>query len=202
MKIGILGSGTVALTLGKAWAEKGHAVYIGARNPQKPQVISLVQENATIQSGSVADAAAFGDVILLAINPWTEIEGALKPLQKVLSGKVLIDVSNNINFGDRPAMAFSDKSMGEYIQELLPHTSVVKTLNITPAAMMTNPHQSGISSAIGWVSGNSVDAKRIVSELVKDLGWDEVVDIGAVHNSMLQENIGLILTLIVTSLRR
>ncbi len=202
MKIGILGSGKVALTLARAWAEKGHTIYIGARNPQNQKLATLIQHNPSIQAGSLADAAAFGDSILLAINPWTEIEGVIKPLQEILQDKLLIDVSNNINFGDKPGLAFSDKSMGEYIQALLPHTSVVKTLNITPAAMMVNPHQSGISPAISWVSGNNADANQAVSELVKDLGWDEVIDIGNIHSSMLQENIGLILTVIITSLSK
>ena len=202
MKIGILGSGTVALALGEAWAAKGHAVFIGARHSQKPTLKALLQRNQNIQTGALAQAATFGDVVLLAVNPWGEIAAVLHPLQGVLAGKILIDVSNNITFGDKPTLAFRDKSMGEYVQESVPQTHVIKTLNITPAAMMTDPHQSGINPAVGWVAGNNADAKQLVSGLVKDLGWDEVVDIGDIHSSMLQENVGLILTLVVTGLQQ
>ena len=200
MKIGVLGSGNVARTLAAAWATKGHKVFVGTREPNKPTVVEFVREHHNIIAGSLADAADFGDVILLAINPWTEIQAVLQPLAGKLKGKVLIDVSNNMTFTGQPALAFTDKSMGEYIQEAIPNAFVVKTLNITPAAMMVNPHQSGITPAIGWVSGNDESAKQTVSSLLKDLGWDEIVDLGSLHNSMLQENVGLILTLVVMGL--
>ena len=89
--------------------------------------------------------------------------------------------------------------MGEVIQSWLPEAHVVKTLNITPAPMMVHPIQSGIVPAVGWVSGNSNGAKQKVIALVKDLGWSEVADLGDIHQSRLQESVGLMLTIIVSS---
>lgn len=200
MKISVLGSGNVARTLAAAWAANGHEVFMGAREPNKPTVAAFASDHPTIVAGSLADAADFGDIVLLAINPWTEIKTVLQPLADRLKGKVLIDVSNNMTFTGQPALAFTDRSMGEYIQQLVPDTFVVKTLNITPAEMMVDPHRSGIAPAIGWVSGNDKTAKQTVSSLLKDLGWDEIVDLGSLHNSILQENVGLILTLVVVGL--
>ncbi|HVI69427.1 MAG TPA: NAD(P)-binding domain-containing protein [Magnetospirillaceae bacterium] len=202
MKIGVLGSGTVAQTLAPAWAKAGHDILVGARDLHKQDVKQLSQKYSHLRIGTLAEAAAFGEVVLLAINPWTEIQHVLAPLKDTLKGKVIIDVSNNITFSERTALAFTDKSMGEYVQAIVPEAAVVKTLNITPAAMMVDPHQSDINPAIGWVAGNSTDAKEKVSLLVQDLGWDEVVDLGNLHASLLQENIGLILSLIVRSMQR
>jgi len=199
MKIGILGSGTVAQTLGKAWAAKNHEIYMGARNPAQDTIIAWQEaQGPKVRVGFLQDAAAFGEVILVAINPWTEIEGVVKPLASELKGKTVIDVSNNINFGGLPKMAFTDQSLGEALQSWLPESNIVKTLNIAPAAMMVNPAESGITPAVGWISGNNEGAKQQVTTLLKDIGWAEVSDLGGIHQSVLQESIGLTLSIIVT----
>lgn len=192
MKIGILGTGTVARTLGSAWAETGHEVLLGTRSPKK---------NGALKYGTMEEAASFGEVILVALNPWTEIEGALRPLAEELRGKTIVDVSNNIEFGKMPpSLAFTDRTMGEALQLWLPASNVVKTLNITPAAMMVRPADSGIVPAIGWVSGNNDTAKQQVVTLLNDLGWMRVIDLGDIHQSVLQESIGLTLSIIVTGI--
>jgi predicted dinucleotide-binding enzyme len=198
MKIGILGSGTVAQTLGSAWAAKSHEVFMGARNPESDAVTAW-QKAAGSEAyvGSLKEAAEFGEVVLVAINPWIEIEHVIKPLARELQRKTVIDVSNNIEFDSVPKLAFTDKSMGERVQSWLPESSIVKTLNITPAAMMVNPVESGIIPAVGWVSGNNKDAKQQVEALLKDFGWTEIVDLGDIHQSLLQESIGLTLSIIV-----
>lgn len=192
MKIGILGTGTVAQTLGGAWAETGHEVLLGARSPKK---------NGTLKYGTMQEAASFGDVILVALNPWTEIEGVLRALVEELRGKTIIDVSNNIEFGNvPPRLAFTDRTMGEALQSWLPASNIVKTLNITPAAMMVRPADSGIVLAIGWVSGNDDTAKQQTVTLLNDLGWTRVIDLGDIRQSVLQESIGLTLSIIVTGI--
>lgn len=199
MKIGIVGRGAVAQTLGKSWAAAGHEVYVGARDPQSEKLTSWAQA-ANVQTGSIEDVATFGEVILLAINPWTEIEPLVKKLQDRLAGKTVIDVSNNMDFAARPVrFAFSDKSMGQVVQDWIPKSHVVKTLNLTPAPMMVNPKASGIVPAIMWMAGNDKTAKEQTTKLVEDLGWEEVVDLGSIEQSRLQETMGLVSTIIVSN---
>ena len=110
MRISTLGSGKVAHTLGSAWVAQGHEVYIGARQPHAASIVARQQKQLgsnKVRVGSLQEASAFGEVVLLAINPWTEIEKAVKPLAQELKGKVIIDVSNNIDFGAPPKMAFT-----------------------------------------------------------------------------------------------
>lgn len=85
------------------------------------------------------------------------------------------------------------------VQEWLPNSHVVKTLNLTPAPMMVDPGAIGIVPAIMWVAGNDSNAKTEVKNLLKDLGWEAVTDLGDIEQSRLQESMGLLLTLIVSS---
>lgn len=202
MKIGTLGAGKVAQTLGLGFTAKGHHVLIGSRCAQT-EALAQWQEKAGAYGriGSLPEAAAYGDIILLAINPWPEIEGVLKALDaQTLVGKVLIDLSNNIEFGTVPRLAFHDRTMGELIQEWLPETHVVKTLNALPAALMVNPAARGVVPSAMWVAGNQPAAKATVTTLLHDLGWDEVFDLGDIRQSRLQEAFGLLTSIVVTDL--
>ena len=202
MKIGTLGAGKVAQTLGQGLIEKGHDVLIGARNATAEALVRW-QERGGVRGhvGSIGDAAAFGDVILLAVNPWTAIEGVLRSVPvRDLRRKVLIDLSNNIEFGDAPKLAFHHASMGMLIQQWLPDTFVVKTLNIVPADLMVNPSVQGLVPSIMWVSGDNQGAKDTVTALLHDLGWEEVVDLGGIAPSRLQEALGLLTSIVVTNI--
>lgn len=203
MKISILGAGNVAQTLGTALINKGHEVFIGYKEKTHSEKLTqwLQQVDNKAKVSSVIEAAEFGEIIILAINPWTEIEAVLKSIPSTsLKGKTLIDLSNNIVFEGLPKLAFTDISMGELIQSWVPDTHVVKTLNITPTAIMVNPEQQGIVPSAMWVSGNSPQAKLVTGNLLKELGWQDVFDIGPISFSKLQETIGLITTNVVTGL--
>ncbi len=65
MKIGILGSDVVGQQLGLGFLKSGHEVKIGTRNLRKlTDWREGAGENGTV--GSVAEAAKFGDPIVLA----------------------------------------------------------------------------------------------------------------------------------------
>ena len=78
MKIAIIGAGNVGGTLGKGWAKKGHTVMFGVRDAANPKVAALVKEaGAGASSGSVREAAAFADVVVLT-TPWDAAQDALR----------------------------------------------------------------------------------------------------------------------------
>lgn len=201
MKIGILGSGNVAQAVGAGLIAAGHEVMVSSRDPESEKVRQWLEKVGHYgHAGSFAEAARFGDAILLAINPWTEIEQLLRSLDASdLASKTVIDPSNNIEFGAPPKLAFTDLSMGESVQRWLPGAHVVKTLTLVPAAMMVNPHMSNIPP-IQWIAGDDQPAKEQVTDLLHDLGWSEVLDLGGITLSRLQEAIGLMVTGIVMQL--
>jgi len=93
MRIGIIGSGMVGGTLGRCWVQRGHEVMFGVRDASNPKVGALLAEaGPNAKAGTVAEAAAHGDVIVLA-TPWRATQDALRNAGN-LTGKILLDCTN------------------------------------------------------------------------------------------------------------
>src|SRR5436190_19539109 len=101
MKVGILGSGDVGKALGAGFVKKGHDARIGPRVPQK--LVDWKEKTGPRASvGSVADAAAYGEVVVLA-TLWSATQAVLKVAgEDNLRGKVIIDATNPLVFGQGP----------------------------------------------------------------------------------------------------
>ena len=85
MRIAIIGDGNVGGTLGKGWAKKGHDVFFGVRNPTDDKTRQLVQAiGSKAQAGTVGEAAAFGQVVVLA-TPWNAAEAAIREAPRASS---------------------------------------------------------------------------------------------------------------------
>jgi predicted dinucleotide-binding enzyme len=102
----------------------------------------------------------------------------------VLSGKVLVDVSNPLDFsqGMPPSLSLCNtNSLGEEVQKAAPSAKVVKTLNIVNCQVMVDPAKGGHPTML--VCGNDTGAKQKVTSLLKDMGWRDILDIGDIKNS-------------------
>ena len=107
-----------------------------------------------------------------------------------LQGKVLIDVSNPLDFsrGMPPTLSICNTdSLGEQIQKAFPEAKVVKTLNTVTAALMVDPSLiPGVHTM--FVSGNDTKAKAEVIQLLHEgFGWKDVVDLGDITAARAQE---------------
>jgi 8-hydroxy-5-deazaflavin:NADPH oxidoreductase len=186
MKIGILGTGVVGATLGTKFAQLGHDVKMGARDAGNEKAAAWVkQAGARASQGSFADAAAFGELVFNC----TSGGGALPALEAAgaqnLDGKVLVDVSNPLDFskGMPPTLSVvNTDSLGEQIQRKLPGVRVVKALNTLSAPLMVNPGAlKGETDLI--ICGNDKAAKEQVTALLKSMGWKSILDLGDITNS-------------------
>jgi predicted dinucleotide-binding enzyme len=93
MRIGIIGAGNVGGTLGRAWAANGHEVRFGVPNPTAPKIADLLKATGgKATAGSVAEAAAHGEVVVLA-TPWAATENAVRQAGN-LDGKIILDCTN------------------------------------------------------------------------------------------------------------
>src|SRR6267378_5681090 len=105
MKVGILGSGDVGRALGKGFVSREHEVKIGSRTPNSEKLKTWIsQMGRKASTGTFADSAAFGDVIVLATNG-SAIEAAIdlaKPQN--FNGKLVIDVTNQSTFQEDPLL--------------------------------------------------------------------------------------------------
>jgi predicted dinucleotide-binding enzyme len=94
MKIGVIGSGDVAKVLASGFLKHGHGVVIGTRDPAKLKEWS--ESNPGARVGSFSDAAAFGEVIVLAVKGLVAAEALRAAGASNLAGKPLIDATNPI----------------------------------------------------------------------------------------------------------
>jgi len=193
MRIGVLGTGDVGRVLGAGFAALGHEVKIGSRSPQQEKVREwLKKAGPKASAGTFADAAAFGDIAILAIL-WTGTENAVKLAgPQNLAGKVVIDVTNPLDFSagaPRLAVGHTD-SAGEKVQRWLPQAKVVKAFNHVGNAHMVNPQFPGGPPTM-FICGNDGGAKNTVSGLLETIGWP-VIDIGGIEGSRYLEPLAML----------
>ncbi len=186
MKIGVLGSGDVGRSLASGFAAKGFDVMIGTRDPKKKELASwLMEADGHGAVGTFAEAAAHGDLLVLA----TKGDAAESVLDQVggrrLKGKILIDATNPLDFskGMPPGLLVgTTDSLGERVQKKAPGAKVVKCFNIVNHAMMTNPKTSaGVPDMI--ICGDDKAAKREVAKLLKKFGWGDPIDVGGIDGA-------------------
>jgi predicted dinucleotide-binding enzyme len=194
MKIGIVGSGDVARSLGKGFANLGYEVMLGTRYPDKKELSSWKKEAGSKGFiGTTTEAADFGEIVILAIA-WHAAENVLSQIRPEAAGKIVIDVTNPLQFNDDqpPTLKVGhDISGGELVQQSLPDSHVVKTLNTINHTNMVNPsYKKGTPTM--FLCGNNESAKQHTIELLNDLGWKDCVDIGEIDKSQILEPLCLL----------
>lgn len=194
MKIGIVGSGDVAQSLGEGLLKAGHEVMLGTRDVNKKELSHWHnKKNKLRQLGSTTDAAHFGDIVILAVA-WHAAEDVLSQIRPQLAAKVVIDVTNPLVYedGEAPSLSIGHSiSAGEIVQASLPDSHVVKTLNMINHKNMAFPkYLEGLP--IMFVCGNNTSAKLATRDLLADIGWQDMLDIGDIEKSRLLEPLALL----------
>jgi predicted dinucleotide-binding enzyme len=182
MKVGVLGSGLVGKVLAAGFAGHRHEVMIGSRSPEK--LVDWLQENPGVGSGLFGDAAAFADVIVLAVRGTAANEVLAIAGEDNHAGKPVIDATNPI--ADEPPLngllrffTSLDESLMEQLQRRYPRTRFVKAFNSVSSARMVNPRFEGGKPSM-FICGNDGDAKQVVTGILEQFGW-ETEDMGTVE---------------------
>ncbi|MES1207940.1 MAG: NAD(P)-binding domain-containing protein [Pseudomonadota bacterium] len=195
MKIGIIGSGVVGQTLGAKWLQLGHDVAIGTRDPAKiddKKMFATSLREWRAQSGNrgqvvtFQEAAAFGDALVNATGGTVTIEALRLAGADKVGGKILMDIANELDHsrGMPPrSMASDERCLAEKIQATFPNLKVVKTLNTVGAVVMVNPKGVAGGDHTVFMSGNDAGAKARVAELLKAMGWTDILDLGDVSTA-------------------
>ena len=183
-KIGIIGSGIVAKTLGSGFLKHGYQVMLGTRDKSK---LAEWQKGAKANAltGSFAEAGKFGEIIVLAVKG-TVAKKALELIgQENLKNKTVIDATNPIadaapTNGVLKFFTNLDKSLMEELQETVPNANFVKAFNSVGSAFMVNPMFE--SKPTMFICGNNENAKKEVSKIIDQFGW-ETADFGMVESA-------------------
>lgn len=179
MRMGILGSGMVAQGISARLAELGHEVMIGTRDAEKLK--GWQSSNQRVMIGSFAETATHGEMVFNATNGAASLQALTMAGAENLSGKILVDVSNPLDFsnGFPPSLTVSGTdSLAEQIQRAFPLTKVVKTLNTVTARIMVYPLEVANGDHHVFISANDVEAKSQVMELLRSFGWVNIFDLG------------------------
>jgi 8-hydroxy-5-deazaflavin:NADPH oxidoreductase len=179
MKVGILGSGQVAQTLGAGFLAHGHEVMLGTRDASKLEEWSA--QNPAGRVGSFSDAATFGDLVVLAVKGTAaaDVLAAADPAN--LAGKPVLDTTNPI--ADAPPVngvltyfTSLDESLMERLQRAVPEARFVKAFSSVGNTRMVDPDFAAGRPTM-FICGNDESAKATATEILDTFGWD-VADMG------------------------
>lgn len=180
-KIGVLGSGEVGKVLALGFKKHGHEVRVGSREGQK--LVDWSAEHA-IPEATFASVAAWADVAVLAVAGRVA-EVVISPIADALSGKVVIDATNPIAGppvkGILPYFTASGDSLMERLQRAAPKAHFVKAFSSVGNGQFVNPSFGGTLPTM-FICGDDAAAKRAVTELLTQFGWD-AEDVGGVEGA-------------------
>jgi 8-hydroxy-5-deazaflavin:NADPH oxidoreductase len=179
MKIGIIGSGIVAQTLGGGFLKHGHDVLLGTRDPGK--LAEWAQQNPKGKVGSFADAARFAELAVLAVKGTVAADAVRAAGVANLAGKLVIDATNPIAEAppvDGVLKFFTnlDESLLERLQREFAVVRFVKAFNSVGAYCMVNPQFKGGKPTM-FICGNDAAARKTVTTVLDQFGW-ETADMG------------------------
>jgi predicted dinucleotide-binding enzyme len=184
MKIGVLGSGEVAKVLASGFLKHGHRVTIGSSKPDK--LADWAQQNPIGQTGTFADTAAFGELLVLAVKGLAAADVLRAAGAENLAGKPVVDACNPIadvppDHGVLKFYTTHDQSLMEQLQLEFPKASFVKAFNSVGLGLMINPKFPGGPPTM-FICGNSDEAKKAVGGILTQFGW-ETADMGGVESA-------------------
>ncbi len=174
-KIAILGSGVVGQTLADGFLGRGHEVRRGSRKPGK---LAEWKEKAgaAASTGTFAEAAAFGDVVVLAVKGTAAVEAIELAGLANLAGKTVIDATNPIanappQDGVLQFFTGPNESLMELLQKKAPDAHLVKAFSCVGNALMIDPKLAGGPPTM-FICGNDAAAKAEVKGILTAFGWD------------------------------
>ena len=185
--VAMIGTGNVGAALGRRFAEHGHKIVYGSRDPSAADVAELVAVTGHGASATTqAEAAAQADIVVLAV-PWRAAEDVVRALPD-LRGKIIVDPTNprvmaSDGFADYPM----DESNAERIARLAPGAQVVKAFSTLGFETMLDPKVAGGPVTLPIV-GDDRAAKERVAVLAREIGL-EAVDVGPLRHARIIEGL-------------
>jgi 8-hydroxy-5-deazaflavin:NADPH oxidoreductase len=172
-KIGLIGSGNVGSNLGRSWARAGYEVMFSSRDLETDRKLAA-EIGARARAGTPAEAAAFGDVLVLAV-PYGAQPELGKALGAALRNKVVVDASNPFPARDG-AIADEARAQGAGVvsARLLPGSRIVRAFNAVGAARMGEMYKTPGKVAMP-IAGDDKAALDVAQQLVRDIGFEPVI---------------------------
>jgi predicted dinucleotide-binding enzyme len=176
MRIGIIGAGMIGSTVARLWADAGHDVRLASRHPDELKTLADgIGPRASV--GTPADAAAFGDVVMITI-PLHATAGLANDVGRLLAGKIVMDTGNTYEKRDGDAAHQAAAHAGgsaAWAAAMFPGARWVKAFNTVYFKVLAEEaHRAGDRVGIPLASDDA-DAMNVVAGLVRDAGFDPVL---------------------------
>src|ERR1700754_4000103 len=171
MKIGVIGSGRIGSTIGGLWVKAGHEVMFSDRDPEQVKR-AMDGLGPRARAGSVAEAVAFGEAILIAV-PYAALPAIQQQVGDQLKGKVVIDPNNPVasRDGEMGAQA-REKGAGVSTAALLPGARIARAFNSWGYSVMGREANRPAPRMAIPVSADEAVAMKVGLQLVNDAGFD------------------------------
>ncbi|MEM9332215.1 MAG: NAD(P)-binding domain-containing protein [Pseudomonadota bacterium] len=183
MKIGIIGAGGMAMALAGKW-QATHEVMVSGRDTEKTKSTA---EAAGIRHGTAEEAAAFGEVIVLATrwqDVFTAIESAGGP--DAFAGKVVVDINNPVDIETFLSTREDGRSLTQAIADTLPDARVGKAFNMAQVAVWADDDKmyDGRQMVVLYTADEAAD--DVFTALISDVGAEPLRLGGNAHAYQLE----------------
>ncbi len=174
MRIGVIGSGRMGGTLGGLFAKAGHDVMFSARDLEQAKQ-AAASAGANARAGSAKEAAAFGDVVLIAV-PYNALPIVAKEVGAELKGKVVIDPNNLIPSRDGDiGVKAREKGAAVSTAAMFPGARMFRAFNAVGfQTFQSEAHRAPPRLAVP-VAADDPTVLKLSMQLVEDAGFEPVV---------------------------
>jgi predicted dinucleotide-binding enzyme len=195
MKVGFIGAGNVTGTFGRHLINAGHTIVVS--NSRGPE--TLADFVAGLGPGTIAGTkqqAAECDVVVLAAH-WVKVPEALKGID--WRGRILIDATNahmdpkpDISLAgvtrSRAVLKLTGRTSSELVAEMAVGARLVKSISNMPMAWIQDFSPNKPRTVI-FTSGDDIEAKRLVIELINSTGLI-AIDLGSLVIGSAMHDVG------------
>ena len=174
LKIGIIGAGHIGSTIGGFWVKAGHPVMFSSRHPEELKTLTDGL-GPLAKGGTVEEALAFGDAILLSV-PYKAVPQIAKDYAPKFAGKVVLDADNAVaaRDGEDLVKETREKGIGNTTAAYFPGAHVVRAFNsMAVGFFIKESHRAGEPMAIP-IGGDDPHAVAVATQLVRDAGFEAV----------------------------
>jgi predicted dinucleotide-binding enzyme len=180
-RIGILGTGNMALALGKSLLAAGHFVAFGSRRPEsKNDFHEAVGTESRIYGYQAAIDA--GEIVIITL-PYKEVASTARKFADSLRNKIVIDISNPFtaqpNNGDSGAQVTASIIGDDAL--------VIAAFKTNFAATFENPIDSTGEPREVHYAGDDEEAMKAVKQLIRGIGF-KPVDCGTLAQAVVLDH--------------
>ena len=188
MNITIIGTGSMARGIGKRLVAGGHGVTVLGREPGNAAAVVEVGADGSAKAGQMGDPIV-DEVVVLAVY-YPDAQAAVEQYGDVLSGKVVVDITNPVNDTLDGLVTPPDGSAAQEFAGSAPGARLVKAFNTTFATTLAEGSVTGEPLDV-FIAADDDDAKRLVAKLVEDGGM-RAIDAGPLKRARELEAAGLL----------